>query len=93
MLSGRRVVGTGIVQFFPTPVSERVDSFIQIYGLAANSGAVYVGNTSNVTANSNDSTDGYPINAGKEVIITERDPNQLYLVADSGSQTIHWMIN
>lgn len=90
MLTGRRTVNTSAVQIFSS-TADRAKTGLQIYASSANTGTVYVGE-STVTANSSDSTDGYPLTPGKELLIPLVNPNPIYAVASASGQTI-WFIN
>lgn len=92
MQTGRRTVTASAAKIFTTRTDERCDIGIQVYADSGNSAPVYLSTNSAITANSNDDTDGYPIAANEKFLVTERDPNDLYLVSPTGNQTIWFVI-
>lgn len=92
MQTGRRTVTASAAKIFTTETAERCDVGIQIFASSGNTADIYVSSESTITANSNDDTDGYPIQAGEKLLITERTPNYLYAVAPTGSQTMWFII-
>ena len=71
----------------------KADKGIQITASTANSVSIYVG-ASGITANSADSTDGYPVAAGESVLFPVRNANEIFLFAagSATSQKVWWMI-
>ena len=55
---------------------------------AGNTGVVYVGFSSGVTANTAVATDGYPLAAAAEVGIPINDLSSVWFIADSSSQEV-----
>ena len=55
-----------------------------------NTGVVYVGK-SGVTAGTNESTDGFPLNAGDSLVIEVSNVNLIYLIADAENQKVFWV--
>lgn len=92
MQTGRRTVTSSAAKIFTTAIAERADVGIQIFAASGNTADIYVSTNSAITANSNDDTDGYPIQAGEKLLVTERTPNNLYAVAPTGSQTMWFII-
>ncbi len=62
---------------------------VQIRAANANAGIIYVGGT-NVTADSNPETDGFPILAGEGLFIPIDDMNKLKLIASMAGQKLFW---
>jgi len=60
-----------------------------IKAAAGNTGTVFVGFRSTLTAGTAASTDGYPLAAGEEFPFAVADPSELYQVADAASQDIY----
>jgi len=84
-------IGTSAVAVMSTGVKARRG--VQITAPADNGSTVYIGNSSAVTADSADGTDGYPVIAGETVVIPTRNPDLLYAIAESGSDNkVWWMI-
>ena len=92
MLTGRRTVTSTAAKIFVTPTDERSDVGIQIFAGSGNTADVYVSSNSAITANVDDDTDGYPLAANDKILITERDPNDLYMISPTGSQTIWFVV-
>ena len=65
---------------------------VQITADSGNSGAVYVGETSAITADGADGTDGYPIAAGETVVIPTLRADELYVIAGSSGHKVWWML-
>ena len=60
---------------------------------SGNSGKLYIGNSSGVTANSADATDGFPLSAGESVVVKVRSPDQIYVIADgANNDDLWWML-
>lgn len=57
----------------------------------ANSGTIYVGNSSSVTANSADATDGFELGAGQSITIEIDDPSKIYVIASAANQKVFWL--
>jgi hypothetical protein len=65
---------------------------VQIRAALANTDAVWVGVYNTVTSGSNDSTDGFPLLAGESILIKHRRPHEIYIIASSGTQKVHFLI-
>jgi hypothetical protein len=72
-------VSTGVLPLTGIPEGTK----IQLKASASNTGLVYVGNTPNVTANSNAETDGFPLSADQGIYIPVVQTGQIYLVSPS----------
>jgi type 1 fimbria pilin len=92
MQTGRRTVTASASKLFSTSTAERCDIGIQIYAGSGNSAPIYLSSNPLITANSNDDTDGYPIAANEKLLITERNPNDIYVVSPTGNQTLWFII-
>jgi len=90
--TGRVTIGTSGVALISSDTSERADIGVQIYADSANTEAIYLGNSTAVTADSSDTTDGYPLQAGAEMLITNRDPNEIFAICASGVQKVWFII-
>jgi len=87
--TGRKTVGLATVQL-TTDGSLTTEKGIQIYADISNSGIVYVGN-SDVTANSSDTTDGFPLDPGNSFLVPIRHPYRLHLVSNVTNSKVWWM--
>jgi len=72
--------------------AERCDIGIQIYSSSGNTGDVYIGNSTGVTADSSDTTDGYPIAPNTSLLVTDRNPNEIFAISESGAQKLWYII-
>lgn len=57
----------------------------------SNTGVVYVGFSSSVTAGTTDATDGMPLLAGESLEVEIRDPSTIYVIASANNQIVYWM--
>ena len=84
-LTGRKSsIGTTAVQM--TTESTKADRGIQITASAGNSATIYVG-LNNVTADSADATDGFPLAAGEAILVPIRDAKLIYVIASAGTNS------
>lgn len=65
---------------------------VQIFADSGNTGILYVGEHSTVTADVADSTDGYPIAAGETVVIPTNRPDLLYVISSADTNKLWWML-
>lgn len=82
-------VGTTPVQLVAT--SLQATRGVQLKAASDNSAAVYVGN-SDVTADSADATDGFPLAAGEGLFVAVDDASKIYLRAASGTQKVFYLV-
>jgi len=64
---------------------------VQLKAAADNTEAVYVGN-SDVTADSADATDGFPLAAGEGLFLAIDDASKVFLRAASGTQKVFFAV-
>lgn len=85
-------VGTSAVQM----PDQEVGEVLIIKAASSNSGIIYVLDSSSVTANSADATDGIPLSAGETITITPymcgRNANRIYCRASASAQKIFYWI-
>jgi hypothetical protein len=80
-------VGTTVVQLSAT--SYRATKGVQIKADAANSSTVYVGNA-DLTADTADATDGFPLAAGEGLFVPVDDVNKVYVRGGASGQKVFW---
>jgi hypothetical protein len=82
-------VGTSAVQVIAasTPATRGVT----VKAADDNSGTVYVGN-SDVTANTADGTDGFPLAAGDALTVPVDDANKVYVRGSAAGQKVFWLV-
>lgn len=73
-----------------TTTSFAAKAGVSIKADSNNSGRVFIGN-SDVTAGTNDDTDGIPLDAGESIEIEVNNPNLLYVIADSDNHKVYWI--
>ncbi len=88
--TGSSAVGGTAVQLFP--VGAKVIKGVQLKADAANTGIIYVGSNSGVTAAAADTTDGFPIAAGEGIFIPIEDITRLWIIASVAAQEIYWLV-
>lgn len=64
---------------------------VQVKAADTNSDKIYVG-PSGVTADSSDSTDGYPLAPGDAILVPVNNANVIYLIAGSGTQKAFFLV-
>ena len=64
---------------------------VQIVAGTGNAHPIYIGQSSTVTADSSETTDGYPISAGESIVIPVIDPNSIFLVSAAGTGKVFYV--
>ena len=82
--SGQTTVGTTAVQL--TSESIPTERGVLIKADDDNTGNVYIGKDNTVST-----TTGFRLNAGQGITIEVDDASKIWLVADAGSQKVHWI--
>lgn len=83
-------IGTSAVQMKASSVP--ANNGVMVKADIANTGIVYVGSSSSVTAGgTSDSTDGFQLNPGDGIVITVDNANDIYLIASVASQRVYWI--
>ncbi len=82
-------IGVTAVVLSSTPIDAKRGVLIK--AASANSGIVYVGTNSAVTADSNDTSDGFPLSAGDSVEIEIDDAAGIFLIASEAGQKVFWI--
>ncbi len=86
---GHTAVGTSAVQL--TTDGHKFLRGIIIKADTNNTGVIFVGTTSGVTANTNSETGGFPLSAGDAFEVPAEDPSNIHLISDTASQDVAWM--
>mgnify|MGYP000173894250 CR=1 FL=1 len=84
-----KTVGTTAVQL--STDSSALEGGVQITADAGNSGTVYLGSRSNLTAGSSDETDGYPLAAGDSILLPVDSEATIYLVGSGAGQKVYYL--
>lgn len=82
-------IGTTAVQL--TTSSITCGKGVVVKADASNSGFVYVGSSSSVTAGSADATDGFQIAAKEGVVVEVDNPNKIYVIGSAAGQKVYWL--
>jgi len=90
-LTGRKSsIGTSPTQI--TSDLTKADEGVLIYADKNNTATLYVGSSSSITADSSDSTDGFPLDPGDSVVMRVRNPSSVYVLASTGSSSKLWWL-
>lgn len=88
--TGRKsAIGTSAVALVSAP--RPLTRGVQLRAGSANTGVVYVGASSSVTADAADGTDGFPLAAGDGVLIKVDDASKVYLIATAANQKVFFL--
>lgn len=85
---GHKEVGTNAVQVTSSPT--RFVKGVVVLADSANSAPVYVGSYL-VTADSAETSGGFPLEAGKSVSLQIEDLSKLYAVSTAAAQKLAWI--
>jgi hypothetical protein len=89
--TGRKTITNSATQL--TAVDATGLRGVQIVAGSANADVLYVGESSAVTADASDTTDGYPLAAGETLVLPTLRADELYLIADgAGSNKVWWIL-
>ena len=80
-------IGVNAVQMTTTSFDAQIG--IVVKADKNNSGRVFIGNA-DVTAGTNDDTDGMPLSAGEVNEIEVNNPNLLYVIAEGDNHKVYW---
>ena len=58
---------------------------------AENTGIVYIGDGTSVTAGDTDATDGFPLSAGESIFLEITLANQIYVIASATNQKLYFL--
>lgn len=83
-------VGTSAAQINSGSISSTIG--IQVRSSTANSGKIYIGSSSSVTAGTNASTDGFLLLSGESLMIPTNNVNLIYAISDTASQTLFFLV-
>jgi len=71
--------------------SKRATRGVQLKAAAENSGTIYVGADSGVTAGTLDATDGFPLAAGEGLFLPIDDAGKVFVIASANNQRVFWL--
>lgn len=81
----------GVTALQMTTTSKKTNGGVVVKASVVNSGRVYVGTNSSITANTNPSTDGFELAAGESVLLPVDNQNSIYLIGSTTGQKVFWM--
>jgi hypothetical protein len=79
-------VGTSVVAV--SAFTRQLEGGVQVVADATNTDIVYIGVRSNLTAGTNDDTDGFPLSSGESLFLPVDSESDMYMIADAVSQKI-----
>ena len=82
-------IGTSPVTLVATSV--KIKRGVLIKAADGNSGKIYVGVSTNVTADSNDATDGFELSAGDALEVEIDDVRSIHVIASASDQKVFWI--
>ena len=82
-------IGSTPLQMSTTDYDLRIG--VTVKASSVNAGRIYVGTSSNVTQNTNPSTDGFELSAGESIYLPVNNINLVYIVASQSGQKAFWM--
>lgn len=74
-----------------TDVESRPQFGILIKAAEFNTDIIWIGSSADLTMDSKDETDGFPLLAGQSVTIEINDPRKIYSASESENQTAFWI--
>lgn len=89
--TGRETVGTSAVEI---AIGVVPPTGAKLVASAANAGAVYIGNSSSVTADSADATDGFPLLPGESIVLPHsafKDATSIYAIGTAAGEKVWWI--
>ncbi|MCH7685516.1 MAG: hypothetical protein IH899_02340 [Planctomycetes bacterium] len=88
-LHGRKSnIGQAAVQL--TSKSGSARQGVLVKAAAGNTGLIYVGSSSDVTADSEDETDGFELSASEFKTVEVDDPSKVFVIASESNQKVFW---
>lgn len=88
-LTGRKSITTTAVQL--TAASITTYKGVVVKADPLNSDIVFVGVANTVTADSSDSTDGFPLSPGESITLMIDAPGNVWAIAKSGTLKVWWL--
>lgn len=64
---------------------------VTVKASVVNSGRIYVGTRSTITANTNATTDGFELAAGESAWLPVNDAFNIYVIANTTAQKVFWL--
>lgn len=68
----------------------RLSRGVQLKAANSNTAVIFVGN-SDVTAGTQESTDGFPLEPGEALFLPVDSPHKVYLIASAANQGLYWL--
>lgn len=87
--NGAKSVDTSAVQLSTS--TYKAKNGVVVKAAPSNTGIVYVGDSDAVTANSSDTTDGFPLSASESITIPVDKPSRIYIIGSDSSQKVFFL--
>lgn len=87
--TGKKTIGTTVEQLSSS--TRELALGVQCLAAPGNTNTVYVGTKENLTAGSNDATDGFPLAAGSSILVPANSESEVYIIGGAASQVLHFM--
>lgn len=84
----KSAIGTSAVQIIATSTPAKIG--VVVKAANSNTGTVYIGNSTGVTAGTTDATDGFELAGGESVTIDIDNVNKLYAIGSASGQKVYW---
>lgn len=82
-------IGTSVVTLVDTSI--KTERGVLIKAAAGNSGKVYIGINTSITADLNDATDGFELSAGDSLEVEINDVRSVHIIASTAGQKVFWI--
>lgn len=86
--TGRKTIGISAAQLVDEDII--TEKGVLITAATGNSGVIYVGDRSTVTADGDDDTDGFPLVAGASITVPVTNAKHIYVIGSAASQKLWW---
>ncbi len=87
--NGANTVGASAEQL--TSSTYKCKNGVIVKASSDNTGKVYIGDSSAVTAGTADATDGFELSAGHSITIPVDKPSRIWLIGSAASQKVYWL--
>ena len=84
-----RTSGIGTTAVSLTGAAVKATKGVQVRAADSNTATVYVGNA-NLTTDSNDATDGFPLKAGEALFVPVNDAAKIFVASTTTNQKVFW---
>ena len=82
-------IGTSVVTLVDASI--KTERGVLIKAAAGNTGKVYIGTNTSITADTTDATDGFELSAGDFIEVEINDVRSVHLIASAADQKVFWV--